>query len=193
MRSISTPTETANRTAPGFSTRTRARMTLGSSKQSLAMSSARASTVKRSADSAWAITFFGDCTIVDAGVDRVSFPSFSNVGIYDDVDKDVLFLFAFPVIEHLDPIHMIYVFQEGHRILKPSGIMVVTTPSAWSNPILKTMARLSLVSKEEIDEHAFAYTMPLLGWCMGRAQFDMRKVKFGYFEFFLNMWSTAEK
>ena len=55
------------------------------------------------------------------------------------------------------------------------------------------MARLSLVSAEEIHEHAFAYTLPLLGWHFGQAGFQMKKVKFGYFELMMNMWATAQK
>jgi hypothetical protein len=55
------------------------------------------------------------------------------------------------------------------------------------------MSRVSLVSAEEIDEHAFAYTLPLIGWYFGQAGFEMTKTKFGYFEFWLNMWSTAVK
>jgi hypothetical protein len=55
------------------------------------------------------------------------------------------------------------------------------------------MAHLNLVSAEEIHEHAFAYTLPLLGWHFGQAGFEMTKVNFGYFEFMLNMWATAQK
>jgi len=55
------------------------------------------------------------------------------------------------------------------------------------------MARLGLVSKDEIDDHVFAYTAPLLGWYFGRAGFDMGKVAFGSFEVMLNLWATAER
>jgi hypothetical protein len=49
------------------------------------------------------------------------------------------------------------------------------------------------LGREEIDEHVYAYTLPLLGWYFGRAGFAMNKVRFGYFEFRLNMWAVAER
>jgi SAM-dependent methyltransferase len=97
------------------------------------------------------------------------------------------------VVEHLNPDSMALLFQEACRVLKPGGIVVLTTPAAWSDGLLKFMARLGLVSAEEIHEHAFAYTLPLLGWHFGQAGFQMSKVSFGYFELMLNMWATAEK
>ena len=97
------------------------------------------------------------------------------------------------VVEHLSPNSLVTIFQEAHRVLHPGGRLVITTPAAWSDGILKFMARVNLVSKEEIDEHVFAYTLPLLGWYFGKAGFEMTKVRFGYFEFNLNLWATADK
>ena len=97
------------------------------------------------------------------------------------------------VVEHLNPESMAVLFRECHRVLMPAGILVLTTPAAWSDGMLRLMARLNLVSAEEIHEHAFAYTLPLLGWHFGQAGFEMTKVKFGYFEMMLNMWATARK
>ncbi len=97
------------------------------------------------------------------------------------------------VVEHLNPASMALLFQESHRVLKPGGTVILTTPAAWSDGLLKFMAQINLVSAEEIHEHAFAYTLPLIGWHFGQAGFEMTKVKFGYFEFMLNMWATARK
>ncbi|SRR5581483_765500 len=97
------------------------------------------------------------------------------------------------VVEHLNPDSMALLFRESRRVLKPGGMTILTTPAAWSDGLLKFMARINLVSAEEIHEHAFAYTLPLLGWHFGQAGFEMTKVKFGYFEFMLNMWATAQK
>jgi predicted SAM-dependent methyltransferase len=97
------------------------------------------------------------------------------------------------VIEHLNPASLIELLGEVHRVLQPGGQVTLTTPSAWSDSLLRSMARIHLVSQEEIDEHEFSYTLPLIGWCFGRAGFGMDKVKFGYFEFWLNMWGTAER
>ena len=97
------------------------------------------------------------------------------------------------VVEHLDPAHMAALFKEIYRVLKPSGQVILTTPAAWSDGLLKFMSRINLVSAEEIHEHAYAYTLPLLGWYFGQAGFEMTKTQFGYFEFMLNMWATAQK
>lgn len=97
------------------------------------------------------------------------------------------------VVEHLNPASMALLFQESHRVLKPGGTVILTTPAAWSDGLLKFMAQINLVSAEEIHEHAYAYTLPLIGWHFGQAGFEMTKIKFGYFEFMLNMWATARK
>lgn len=97
------------------------------------------------------------------------------------------------VVEHLNPQSMAELFRETYRVLQPGGVVVMTTPAAWSDGLLKFMARLGLVSAEEIREHVFAYTLPLLGWYFGRAGFEMTKLQFGYFEFMLNMWAVAKK
>lgn len=97
------------------------------------------------------------------------------------------------VVEHLNPDSMALLFQECRRVLRPAGMVILTTPAAWSDGLLHAMAHLNLVSAEEIHEHAFAYTMPLIGWHFGQAGFQMTKVKFGYFELMLNMWATATK
>jgi SAM-dependent methyltransferase len=97
------------------------------------------------------------------------------------------------VVEHLNPDSLAQLFKESRRVLRPGGMVILTTPAAWSDGLLHLMAHLNLVSAEEIHEHAFAYTLPLLGWHFGQAGFAMTKLRFGYFEFMLNMWATAEK
>lgn len=110
---------------------------------------------------------------------------------FDDAFFSAVSLLA--VVEHLNPASLVTLFREVHRILQPGGIVVVTTPAAWSDRLLRWMARLSLVSAEEINEHVYTYTLPLLGWYFGQAEFAMDKVRFGYFELMLNMWATAER
>jgi SAM-dependent methyltransferase len=97
------------------------------------------------------------------------------------------------VVEHLNPGSLVELFKECRRALAPGGVLILTTPAAWSAGLLRWMARSGLVSKEEIDEHVFAYTLPLLGWYFGSAGFEMTKVHFGYFELGLNLWATATR
>ena len=110
---------------------------------------------------------------------------------FDDNYFNAVTLLA--VVEHLNPDSMALLFKESRRVLKPGGMVILTTPAAWSDGLLKLMASINLVSAEEIHEHAFAYNLPLLGWHFGQAGFEMGRVKFGYFEFMLNMWATAMK
>ncbi len=110
---------------------------------------------------------------------------------FEDSFFNVITLLA--VVEHLNPASLISLFQETHRTLEPGGVVLMTTPAAWSDGLLRSMARVGLVSKEEIDEHVFAYTLPLLGWYFGKAGFAIDKIRFGYFELMLNMWALAER
>jgi SAM-dependent methyltransferase len=97
------------------------------------------------------------------------------------------------VVEHLSPTSLVLLLKDVHRSLKPDGKLIITTPAAWSDGLLRILAQIQLVSKEEIDEHVFVYTLPLLGWYFGRAGFELRKVRFGYFEFHLNLWAVATR
>jgi len=97
------------------------------------------------------------------------------------------------VIEHLDPSKLVLLFIEAYRVLQPGGLVIITTPAAWSDRLLRWMANISLVSPEEIEEHAFTYTLPLIGWYFGKAGFSMDKMSFGYFELMLNLWATASR
>ncbi len=110
---------------------------------------------------------------------------------FEDNFFNVITLLA--VVEHLNPASMQKLFVEIYRVLQPGGVVIMTTPAAWSDGLLRLMARIKLVSEEEINEHKFAYTLPLLGWYFGRGGFDMNNLKFGYFEMFLNLWAVAKK
>jgi SAM-dependent methyltransferase len=110
---------------------------------------------------------------------------------FEDDFFSVITLLA--VVEHLDPSSLMTLFQEARRTLKLGGLLILTTPAAWSDRLLSWMGIINLVSKEEIDEHVYAYTLPLLGWYFGRAGFSMDNLSFGYFEFWFNLWATARK
>jgi SAM-dependent methyltransferase len=110
---------------------------------------------------------------------------------FEDGYFEVITLLA--VVEHLDPQSMARLFSEINRTLHSGGVIILTTPAAWSAGLLNFMARAGLVSIEEIHEHVYAYTLPLIGWYFGQAGFEMNKIRFGYFEAMLNMWAVAEK
>ena len=97
------------------------------------------------------------------------------------------------VVEHLNPSSLMILFKDIFRTLEPCGNLIITTPAAWSDGLLRLFARMRLVSQEEIDEHVFVYTLPLLGWYFGKAGFELGKVNFGYFELHLNLWASATR
>ena len=110
---------------------------------------------------------------------------------FDDSFFSVVTMLA--VAEHLDPAALEVLFGECRRVLAGGGRLIVTTPAARADRLLRFLARVGLVSKEEIDEHKYAYTPGLLGWYFGRAGFAMSEVHFGSFELGMNLWATADR
>lgn len=108
---------------------------------------------------------------------------------FDDGSLSVITLLA--VAEHIQPESLAGILKEAYRVLKPGGRVILTTPAGWTDGLLKFMARVGLVSSEEIDEHVIGYTKPLLAEQLERAGFTTFKV--GTFEFGLNLWAMAER
>jgi SAM-dependent methyltransferase len=94
-------------------------------------------------------------------------------------------------VEHLDPEVALRLFLECYRVIKPGGALVITTPSPWAHGLLRWMSIYNLVSREEIEDHRFVYSIPVLSWFFGRAGFDMGTIQFGRFEIGLNLWARA--
>lgn len=68
---------------------------------------------------------------------------------------DVITMLA--VIEHLTIKQAIKLLREIHRLLKPNGKLIITSPTKKCKPLLKTLAILGLISKEELYEHKRLY------------------------------------
>ncbi|NWF52281.1 MAG: class I SAM-dependent methyltransferase [Nitrospirae bacterium] len=110
---------------------------------------------------------------------------------FDNNYFDVVTMLA--VIEHLESERVVKILREVHRILKPFGMFIVTTPASWTDRLLRLMARLRLVSPDEIKEHKYAYNHKSLFSILKEANFSPEKLSFGYFELFMNIWTTATK
>ncbi len=108
---------------------------------------------------------------------------------YKDETFDVVTMLA--VIEHIEEARLDFVLNEALRVLKPEGTLVITTPPPWTDRLLKVMARLGLVSREEIEEHAKTYIRKELAHLLERAGFE--EVRTGYFELAMNLWATGMK
>ena len=104
---------------------------------------------------------------------------------------DVITMLA--VIEHLEYNQIYNLLKECYSKLKKDGILIITTPAKWSNYPLNLMAKLYLVSPEEIKEHKNAFTLSELNLVLLKANFKESNIQKGYFEFFLNLWICAKK
>ena len=104
---------------------------------------------------------------------------------------DVITILA--VVEHLDLRILYKVFKECYSLLKKDGILVLTTPAKWSKSLLRFLAKLHVLSREEIDEHKNAYTIKELNDILVKANFKKENIQSGYFEFLLNLWISAKK
>ena len=109
---------------------------------------------------------------------------------YPNGFADIVTLLA--VIEHINPEKIISILKELKRILKSNGVLIITTPSGWTDCILRIFAKLNIVSKEEINEHKDLYTQNKLKKLLLQAGFKNEDMRFGFFELFMNIWATAE-
>ncbi len=110
---------------------------------------------------------------------------------FDHEYFDVVTMLA--VIEHFTKENAQNVLNEIFKILKPGGILIITTPCPWSDIILKIMAKLKLTSEDEINDHKSMHDRSSLVRDLESAGFKKKKITFGYFELFLNSWMFAVK
>ncbi|MDQ6880373.1 MAG: methyltransferase domain-containing protein [Candidatus Dormibacteraeota bacterium] len=110
---------------------------------------------------------------------------------FEDAFFDVVTLLA--VFEHLDLPVLEGLLREIHRVLRPGGVFVMTTPAAWTEAILRVMAYLRLVSGEEVGEHKATYSPGRIVSLLATAGFDSAGVRHGTFEARMNLWAAARK
>lgn len=106
----------------------------------------------------------------------------------EDNAFDVVTMLA--VIEHIEPQRVPSLLSEISRILKPGGTLMLTTPAAWTDLLLRTLAVLKLISREEIDDHKDVFTRKKLRAHLTDAGFH--EVQTGTFECFMNLWAIAK-
>ena len=104
---------------------------------------------------------------------------------------DIITMLA--VFEHIFPQRLVVLLTEIYRILKPNGMLIITTPAALSDAILSFMALTRLVSPTEICDHKKTYYHEEIIDFLQKAGFAQENICSGYFEMFLNTWVTAKK
>ena len=105
---------------------------------------------------------------------------------FDNGYFDVVTMLA--VFEHIEPRRLIDILKETHRVLKPGGMFIMTTPASWTDGLLRLMAKLMLVSPVEIEEHKDTYTAQKIASILETGGFPKELIRYGYFECFMNIW-----
>jgi SAM-dependent methyltransferase len=109
----------------------------------------------------------------------------------EDESFDVVTMLA--VFEHIAKGRLPGLLTEVHRVLREGGRLVLTTPAGWTGPILGTLAKLGLVSAEEIDEHQDSYSRRAIREVFRATPFDSDGLEIGSFELGMNTWVVARK
>lgn len=105
-------------------------------------------------------------------------------------DKTFEIVTALAIIEHVeDPTTML---SEIGRVLKPGGRVLITTPDLAGKLPLELMARLGLISREEIADHKRYYTRRALRQAM--EQVGLEKVRVNHFGLmWMNLFAEGVK
>jgi SAM-dependent methyltransferase len=96
-------------------------------------------------------------------------------------------------MEHLEPACLPSLASEIRRVLRPAGQVILTMPDAKADGVLRVMARLGLVSKEEIEEHKSLFRHRDIRELLRHAGFAEEKIRVRGFQFGLNIVAVAEK
>jgi SAM-dependent methyltransferase len=97
------------------------------------------------------------------------------------------------VFEHIEPRDLRPLITDIQRVLKPGGIYILTTPAFWTDKLLRTLAKLHLVSPVEIEEHKDAYSTSRIAAILEESNFSSSGIRLGYFELGMNIWGCARK
>ena len=135
-------------------------------------------------------------TTMPAGIQARGFDAHAGTPLpFDDGFFDVVTMLA--VFEHIGRSEVIALLSQVHRVLRPKGVLILTTPSPLAAPVLKVLTWLGGVSREEIEEHKDTYSMAKIRSILSATPFAegvrQGRVKLGTFEAGMNVWVRAER
>ncbi len=110
---------------------------------------------------------------------------------FENTFFDVVTMLA--IFEHIDHDKLKNVLSEIKRVLRKDGILIITTPAPWADKLLHFMAKVGLISSEEIHEHKHNHPKKKIERILEEAGFEKEKIKSGFFELGLNMWFVVKK
>ncbi len=108
-------------------------------------------------------------------------------------DEKIDIVTSLAVFEHIERDKILKIIKEINRILKKDGILILTTPNFFSDFILKLLAKLKILSYEEIIEHKKLFSKTELINLLVKGGFDRKKIESGFFELGFNIWVRAKK
>lgn len=107
---------------------------------------------------------------------------------FPDADFDVVVSLA--NLEHLE--YPEINAAEMFRVLKPGGLLLLTTPSVYAKPVLEFLSfKLKMVNEEEIRDHKTYFNKSILTKLFNEVGFSL--VEHKYFQFFMNNFMYARK
>lgn len=96
------------------------------------------------------------------------------------------------ILEHLT--YPQAILRECFRILKPGSILILTTPSPSSKPLLEFLAfKMGLISKEEIADHRNYFSKEGLFNMLIDSGFRMEDITIKSFQLGFNIFALAKK
>lgn len=110
---------------------------------------------------------------------------------FEDGHFEVVTMLA--VFEHIERGRLIGLIDEIHRVLRPGGCYILTTPAGWTGPMLSVMKWMGLVSAVEIDEHVGSYSRGTIRGVMRETRFGEAGLTMGAFELGMNTWAKVTK
>ena len=108
----------------------------------------------------------------------------------DDNNLDVALSLA--TLEHLDEpdLHL----REIYRILKPGGLLLLTTPSPRGKPVLEFLSyRLKIIDRREIEDHRQYFNSNMLETALANAGFTRAAITARTFQLGMNNIVIARK
>lgn len=109
----------------------------------------------------------------------------------DTMSVDVVTMLA--VLEHIQYDRLVNVLNEAERVLRPGGLLIMTTPAGWTAPILTILKWLRLVSAIEIDEHQDAYSQRKIRALLATTRLADMPTRYQFFECWMNLCVCVTK